>query len=230
MNRRAVLFIAGLVAGIPLAMTLRQHEAPGGLARPEMSRRQELTEDGSSRDRPTNLVQTDCSRETFEISSIRARIREHEQRLASNALGPPDLRCTPVQWPEDIAEKYEEVGVRDALATHLRDFDFELDCGEFPCLAVIHGADARIADLRPVKREGFEGARFVEHLFAAHGQKHVFFAPFPDTADEQELQERLQGRIDAQIREIMHEVRDTADHDGKHSEPLGSASSTTPEM
>ena len=96
------------------------------------------------------------------------------------------------------------------LTQHVGDLPIELDCAEFPCIAIIEHAATDKIELGRLKAENFEGASFVELSTVGPGPDGVryghFFAPIPPGSAGDDIQERVRGRIDAHERESLREA------------------------
>jgi hypothetical protein len=149
----------------------------------------------------------ECLAERAEVMALRARLQSRES-ASNDAHGArrADPRCTVVPWPPDLPEEFSEETLRKRLAEHLAGVDVELDCSEFPCLAVIEGAET--SELATFKTSAFAGAQVYEHVFVSGGQSHVLFAALPPGSDDEAIRQRLQGRIDAHSRELMRAAED----------------------
>lgn len=174
--------------------------------------------------RPSHPVQAHaeeaCADVREEIQGLRSQLDELEQRALTSQptearpevkKGASDPRCMAVQWPSSTPEQFKEANVHELLADQLKGRDFELDCSEFPCLAVIEDSAVDGVQLDALKAR-LPGGTFVELSSVAPGPtgaRHVhFFAPLPPGTDSEEVQERIQGRISAVQLEHQRETND----------------------
>ena len=144
-----------------------------------------------------------CEREYAQAQSLRARISLLKNRSrTARPERPPDPRCTPVEWPTGLPAKYREDGLRENLGVFLEGRELELDCSEFPCIALLKSEPGQAVDVGALKQNAYAGAKFVDMAYSSSEYNTTFFVPVPSDRFDRALQERIDGRVQAHIREF----------------------------
>lgn len=113
------------------------------------------------------------------------------------------------------------------LAEHLPDRDFELDCSEFPCLAVIEDSATNGVSLEALKKEHFQGAEFVDQRTLGPGlegasRHQYYFVALPRELASEETRERIDARIDDILRDQSREADESMGRPDPFGGPPGS--------
>lgn len=154
----------------------------------------------------------DCREEAAQARELRKRLRalEPASSAAKDRSRPPSPRCAIVPWPTDLPDMYREEGMRAVIGEELRGREFELDCSEFPCVAVVRHLSEQDNPAAIFKKGSYAEARVFDFVFGMHGGSHSFLAPVPPESMNRDLWLRVERRVHSQIRELMRAAREQA--------------------
>ena len=168
-----------------------------------------------------------CSAEKVEIARTMSQIRAVERGLKAlpspQSKVPSDLnaRCTPIPWPSGLPEEYRYEKMLPMLARAFSEREFELDCSEFPCITLVHGAPSGPDEIATLRTGEYSDSELIQRGFGTRGRQYHFIALLPVEAANRHTRARIRARFDARSRDLMDQG---ADEEYSEPSPTGDTS------
>ncbi len=153
-----------------------------------------------------------------EVSALRKQLEQLEREYLPQAPSSPlqeapnEPGCRPGQWPPDLSENYREDALRAQIVEQFPDVEFEMDCSEFPCLAMLEDVDSGSAGVQKIKSGGLAKAETIEMNWVGPGPDGIrrvhLLAVLPPESMSEDLRERVDARIGAQVQDFMRMAHD----------------------